>query len=472
VLSFALVGACTPFGSRYSSAASTTSPSLTQSSAPVPATKTDSTDWEPQVSRLGSDVSELPSLYPQGDWVPLVGPLLSMDLQVSVVMNGVATTATLDTGAQSTTMSNAVAERLGLRSPEQPFGATMTAVDAHGSIIRGEKLIIDTLALGKRVFRKVPVSVLGEDPDMFLIGADILQDFDLFVAADEGLVALFEAGSAPRHPSEQTVGANRGDRQLSLFGFAEGDRPARFSLLVDTGAWNTSVPSGIGVGAGLPADLGYTTTTVGVAGEQESRGRFVLAPLRLGGEGVTVGRVYALASLLARGDGYGLLGNDVFFRFHTVVSFRDAAVRFRPLPVRPAVRFRGPAGVRCGVDGQAPCVQVSLAALATPPAADDLPGLCLQVDVDAAFAGKTVELAITAEDPHEGPLFNGGGIRAFLTVDDAGAHHCFTLWRSLGRLGVDLDTVLSLRWVRTEGFRWPCDPLKSRCITFSGPLQR
>jgi hypothetical protein len=174
-----------------------------------------------------------------------------------------------------------------------------------------------------------------------------------------------------------------------------------------------------------------------------------------------------------RGDGLGLLGNDVFFRFHSVVSFRDAALRLRPLAPRGNARSRGPAGRSCTTtDGPTPCVRVALVPTTTTPLPGDLPGACLQVDVDAAYAGSTVELAITAETPGDGSLFNGGAIRAFVSVANDGAHHCFTLWGQLARLGVRPETPLQLRWVRTEGVRWPCDPLKTRCITFSGPLAR
>ncbi|MBM4279495.1 MAG: hypothetical protein FJ137_01605 [Deltaproteobacteria bacterium] len=452
-------------------------PLLSSSPGPVAAADAASPPALPDVagapvatSALGSDQSALPRLYPDGDWLPIEAPLLSMELLVRVVVNGRAMTATLDTGAQATTLSEPVAEALGIRSPDEPRGRPAQAIDAHGDLVRGERIVIGELAVGQRTWRDVDVTVIGRTPSLFLIGADLLQHVDLFIAADEGLVGIFAAGTAPHERGDRVVALQRGDRQLTVAGAADGRVRARFPMLVDTGAWNSSVPATTGISAGLPADLGYSAVTVGVAGEQENRGRFVLAPLRLGEFEQPVGRVLAIASTIAHGGGLGLLGNDVFFRFHTIVSFRDATLRFRALPSRGDARLRGPGGASCGALGQTPCVRVQLLSTNSPPAPDDLPGTCLQVDIDGAYVGSTVELAITAEHPEHVSLFNGGAIRAFMSVDRDGAHHCFTLWQPLERLGLRPDTPLSLRWVRTEGVRWPCDPMKTRCITFTGPL--
>lgn len=428
---------------------------------------------EPEVTELGSDISDLPRLYPHGDWLPIDAPLLSMQVITVVSVNGRRATAVLDTGAMGTTMSVPVAERLGIVDEGTPRGTPVRAVDAHGEVIYGEKLALGELHIGRRQFDNVNVTVLGDSPDLFLVGADLLQTVDLYIAADEGLIGIFDAGQAPRRGDDTIVAVERQDRQLLLRGAAQGRSRTRFGLLVDTGAWNTSVPASIGVNGGIPADLGYAATTIGVAGEQETRGRFVMDPLFLGSADASVGRVLAVASTIENGDGFGLLGNDVFMRFHTVVSFADSELRFRPLQRRPAERSRGPGGIDCkDVNGRlTPCVKVALRESSDPTNAEDLPGVCLQIDVDRAYAGQTVELAITAENAASVSLFNGGAIRAFLSVDQKGSHHCFTLWRQLDRLGMTTAaTPLTLRWVRTEGVQWPCDPMKTRCITFTGPL--
>jgi predicted aspartyl protease len=468
--------AASPSSSPPPPAMTTTMTASTTSSRPAPTAAAPGDGGAlpllPRTSALGSDVSELPALHPRADWLAIEAPLLSMELLVRVVANGRTTVATLDTGAQATTMSVPMAQQLGVLDAGQPRGMPVRAIDSHGDVILGERLTIDELAVGNRRWRNVTVTVIGDVPGLFLIGADLLSQVDLYIAADEGLVGLFPAGGAPRDDKDVVVPARRGEQQLVVDGTARGAQAVRFPLLVDTGAWNTSVPVGTGVRAGLPADIHYASTTVGIAGEQDSRGRFVLAPLLLGPGEAPVGRVLAVASSIDRGDGFGLLGNDVFFRFHTVVSFADASLRFRPLIARGNARPRGPGNAPCAGRDDGACVRVALQPTTTPTAPDDLPGLCLDVDIAPAYAGSTVELAITAEVPGEVALFNGGAIRAFVSVAAEGARHCFTLWRQLERLGLNAQTPLQLRWVRTEGVRWPCDPMKTRCITFSGPLAR
>jgi predicted aspartyl protease len=326
------------------SCAAATSPSMGSLSSPslsVPLASAAGVR-DPAMSGLGSDVSDLPRLYPNGEWLPIEAPLLSMQLIVNVGVNGRAVPAILDTGAMGTTMSEPMAIRLGVLSDDTPKGMPVRAVDAHGDVIFGEKVQLGSLELGHRRFNAVNVTVLGNSPDLFLIGADVLADVDLFIAADEGIVGIFPAGTAPRRTGDVVVPLKAGDRQLVVAGTAVGREKARFEFLVDTGAWNTSVPAIVGVNAGIPADLAYSSITVGVAGEQEARGRFVMAPLLLGAAEVPVGRVLAVSSTIDGGEGFGLLGNDVLMRFHTIISFRSAELRFRPLPERRHERVAGP----------------------------------------------------------------------------------------------------------------------------------
>lgn len=443
---------------------------------PMPGSTAAATASQPAVSALGSDVSALPRLYPHGDWLPIEAPVLSMQVLARVKVNGRNAVAVIDTGAMGTTMSLPMATRLGIVDTNTPRGTRIRAIDAHGDVIFGEKLTLGELTIGRHIFKGVNVTVLGNAPELFLVGADVLEQVDLFIAADEGLLGIFDPGQAPRLAGEIVVKLDAKDRQLFLPAAANGYKDTertRFDLLLDTGAWNTSVPASIGINGGVAADLSYSTTTVGVAGEQEVRGRFVMDPLFVGSSDVSVGKVLAVASTIENGNGFGLLGNDVLMRFHTIVSFRNAELRLRALQPRPSERSRGPAGVPCTSAGiPSPCVKIALIPLSGEVAADDMPGVCLQIDIDAVYSGQTVELAITAENSSALSLFNGGAIRAFLSVDHTGSHHCFSIWRQLDKLGVSLSTPLSLRWVRTEGVIWPCDPMKTRCITFTGSLSQ
>lgn len=430
---------------------------------------------EPRVSAKGSDLSDLPQLYPDGDWLPIEAPILSMAVTTRVTVNGERAIATLDTGAMGTTMSAPVAEALGVFDGGRR-GRRITATDAHGQQIVGEKIALGEIGIGRHRWVDVEVTVLGDQPELFLVGADLLRDIDLFLAADEGMVGVFAAGRGPAEAGDRTIKINASDRQLLVTGSADSvaGKAVSFPLIVDTGAWNTSVPLLIGINGGLPADTSFEAVTVAVGGEQTNRGRFVLDPLRL--DGVEVGRVLAIGSTMRSGPGepsggLGLLGNDVLMRHHTMISFQRGEIRVRPLSGRPAVRSRGPGGARCASEGQpAPCVTVELADRPDDHyEVGDLPGVCLKVDVDPVFAGKTLELAITGQAPD---LMNGGAIRAFLTANEEGAHACFHVWRQLENLGIGARTPLSLRWVRTENVQWPCDPMKTRCITFTGPLAK
>lgn len=431
----------------------------------------------PAPSPHGSDISTLPSLHPHGAWLPIEAPLLSMQLLTRVKVNGVHTVATLDTGAMSTLMSVPMAMKLGVLSELTPKGREVRALDAHGEVLRGERVHLGELAIGAHRWVDATVIVIGMQPDLFLVGADLLKDVDLYVAADEGLVGLFEPGQAPKDERDVVIRLERGERQLTVLASAPAAKGADvgFSLIVDTGASGTTVPVMTGVNGGLPADLAYLSKTLAVGGEQENRGRFVLAPLKLGPNATAVGSVLAMSSTMQGGEGLGLLGNDVLMRYHSVISFRDGELRLkRPAP-RPSFRELGPGGARCAAKSgdERPCIEVQLRSPGDKELPEDsLEDLCLQVDVAPVYAGRTLELALTAEDKGGRQLFNGGALRAYLTVGKDGVSSCFSLWRQLERLGLDDKTRLSLRWVRTEGVIWPCDPLKTECLSFTGPLAK
>lgn len=448
---------------------------------------------EPLRSPAGSDLSTLPTRYPHGAWVPIESPLLSMELVTTVHVNGKPARATLDTGAMSTVMSVPVAIELGVLSEYTPTGKKVKVFDAHGDTIEGERLPLGSLSIGQHRWLDAEVLVIGNQRDLFLVGSDLLQSVDLYIAADEGLVGLFEPGQAPVEPSDREISLVVGDRQLQVKASALGaeGNAVVFPLIVDTGASGTTVPAFVGVNAGLPADLSYESRTLAVGGESRSRGRFVLDPLHLGDEAVMAGRVLAMGSTMGRGEGAGLLGNDVMMRHHTILSHARGKMWLRTPPDRPPLRTTGPGGARCTAapakgaatsgrasgaswDDALPCIRVALrkpdANVVMPD--DAMQDLCLQVDVGRAYAGKTLELAVTAKDARGEALFNGGALRAFVTVDEDGEHGCFTLWRQLERLGLDDGTRLELRWVRAEGLSWPCDPLRTHCLTFTGPLAR
>src|SRR5438105_5004127 len=180
------------------------------------------TPKEPRVSAMGSDLSDLPQLYPDGQWLTIDAPLLSMAVLVEVQVNGQRVTATLDTGAMGTTMSTPMAEKLGILDDDSSARArAVRAVDAHGDVIMGRKLDLGELKIGKHRWVDVDTTVIGDAPDLFLVGADVLQDIDMYIAADEGLVGLFEGGHGPVSSSDRRVALDRSERQLQVRAMAK-----------------------------------------------------------------------------------------------------------------------------------------------------------------------------------------------------------------------------------------------------------
>lgn len=431
---------------------------------------------EPPVTRMGSDRSVLPERYPEGDWLPIELPLMSMQVVVTAHVEGRAAKAILDTGASTTVMSRPLAESLGLLSADREQGTSVRVYDAHGDVVDGVRVVVDTLVLGHRVFPDARVAVLGDHPSLFLIGADLLEQVDLFLAGEEGLVGLFNAGQAPVPTGSREVTLVQGRHQLRVVGAAPNvdDELVDLELILDTGASQTAVPTHTGVTRRLPADIRYRQITSALGGDLENRGRFLLDPLQLGPQKVGVPRVLANPSVMEGGRGNGLLGNDVLMRQHAVISFSRGKLWLGPIDERPASRSRGPENRRC-LDrrGQAASC-ISVAVVKERPTVrsirESLEDRCLRVDVHKNLAGRTLELILTASANDGAPLFAGGALRVYATVGDDGFTGCFALWRALASLGLDEKTRLSLRWVRSEGMTWPCDPMRTECISFTGPL--
>lgn len=428
----------------------------------------------PPVSALGSDVSELPILYPDGNWLPLDGPARAMEPRVRVSLNGRQVIAVLDTGAMTSLMSQPMAEKLGLAHLVRA-GKSVKVMDSHGEMALGHRVAVPRVSLRRHEWVNAEFLVFGVQPDLLLIGADLLQDVDILLAAEEGWVGLFDGGRAPELPNEVVIPVRKTRRQLNVAAFARSARHALvpFTLVVDSGATHTSVPAWTGINSGLPADLKYAVQTISVGGAQEARGRFVLDPLWLGPAMHKVGLVLALPSTIHNGEGEALLGNDVLLRNLTLISFQKEEVRVVPSPARPPYRVLGPGGVRCpnSTRPEKACLEVRLDTPAdVQPRPDALPGICLAVDAAPAYAGQSLELTITALDEKDREIFAGGVLRALVTVGSQGLQKCFPLWPHLAHLGLKADSRLSLRWVRGEGFRWPCDAEQTECLAFTGPM--
>jgi len=413
---------------------------------------------------LGSDRPTLPDRHPMADWLPLEGPLLSGQLVVTVEIEGHHVRAIVDTGSQVSIVSEPFARDLELT----PDPESTAIVDAHGGRVDGKRARAETLLVGRRVFRDVSFLVLGEQHFRVLLGADVLHRLDLVIAPDEGLLGVFDASAAPIDDDAVVVPLSPMRTLLTVNARAKGKRAeTQFPLLVDTGASLTAIPARVGIDAGLPADLSFSSTTLSMGGAQENRGRFVLDALVFDPPGHTIANVYANAGVIDRGQSFGLLGNDVLFRTRTTLSFQRAILALAPIARRPAARTAGPSGTQC--DGA--CVQVELARRSPSGKAVEQTrsDRCLRARVSRAFSGRTLEMAVVGFSTKDAPL--PGGIRVLTTVGPAGVDVCLPLPLGMARSWPD-DARLSILYLRAEGVRWSCDPLETHCAVFTGPLSR
>jgi predicted aspartyl protease len=416
----------------------------------------------PATTPLGSDLSSLPAHHPIADWLPLEGPLLAGQLVVTVELDGRSVRAILDTGSQVSVISEPFMRELGLKTEK----TTTSILDAHGDKVDGERTRAAVLLIGRRVFNDVPLLVFGEQPFRLLLGVDVLHRLDLVIAVDEGLLGVFDARAAPLEPAAAIVPLTPMRSLVTVTGRAKGrSGEATFPLLVDTGASLTAVPARSGMRAGLPADLSFSSTTHSMGGRQEMRGRFVLDPLVLDPGGFAVSRVYAHAGVIDKGESFGLLGNDVLFRYRTTISLARHTLALAPLERRPPHRLKGPHGVTCDT----PCVEVALRRQVPSgkPAAGTRSDRCLATRVSRVFTGRTAEMAVVGFARDGTPL--PGGIRVLTTVGPAGIDECFALPLGMAKTWPD-DAELSLQHLRTEAVRWTCDPLATHCLQFTGPL--
>jgi clan AA aspartic protease (TIGR02281 family) len=409
---------------------------------------------EPPVSPTGGDASRASTRWPGGVWVPIEAPMLGGRLEVRVVVNGRDAVATIDTGADHTTMDLATATRLGIVRTFTPAGEPLRIRDANANVIKGERLPLGTLAIGAHRWADVSVDVIDSPHQHFLIGMEILETLDLLVVANEGVLGLFDARRAPIPKGATQIKLVRERNKLIVDGHAPSTkgRQVPFFFYLDTGAMGTSVPVAIGIKGGLPAHIGLAAMWSGVSSTQERRGAFVLDPLRLGGERLDVGPLLATGAVLGGGQGRGLLGMDVMSTHVTMISPARSKMWLVPAAKRPAYRTRGPGIAKCK-DNR--CLEVAIA--------EQGENLGVGVIVDKSFHGRVVELAIVLEDARGRPLLNGNALNFIVTPSPQGYVGAVSVSK-LRTLGVDGNTRARLAWVRTEGVSWPCDALATHCV--------
>lgn len=446
----------------------------------------------------GAEVADVKEAHPDAIWLPLQQPLMQHSLDVVVLVDGQPVVATLDTGAMVTAMSSTLAQRLGLSERVAQSRDHMPITDAHGQAGQASRVLVSTLGFAQQWIDDASVWVFPSERETFLIGMDHLQRYDLYLVIDQGYVGLFPAGQGPRHDDDTVIPLIPGERSVLVRARAPGARgTAEATMVIDTGAEFTTFPSAPALEAGVPADLRFKATTLGVASEQRHEGMFRIDHLAVGD--VDVGAVFAREATGNGGNGPGLLGLDVLARTRTlIVTSGKPELRLAPLPRRPAFVSASPGGFPC----QGPCVAVGLVALPlelraelvrqqvqdilAAAAADQLrggrgdvasgrrtyalprdqrsDGVCLDVDVDPAYADRVVEFAVTDVAGELG----GNALTVRLRVPAGGLHDCIDLPASTAPLGLRAGTPLSLRFVRT-GPEVVARCEADVCLWWSGP---
>ncbi len=260
------------------------------------------------------------------------GPLARSRLAVTVLVDGQPTVATFDTGATKTTITTGKLEAMGLNLalPAEP---TLVLGDANGARVGAYETTLPSIMAAGRWFEDHPTVVIKSPEPLMLLGYDIIRQFDVVIAGDEGVVAMYPPGTLT--PKGERIPLRLSDDQSTLLIDVNADgkeHVAKATLIVDTGADGTTFPSSVAMMAGVPTDLRFQQLSMGVASIKREPGYYDLRPLRLGA--FSVGRVVAHESL---NEDSALFGVDVMRRFQTTITSPLAgppAMWLLPMPER------------------------------------------------------------------------------------------------------------------------------------------
>ena len=148
--------------------------------------------WEAQGSTGETETIEIP-------YVPYEGS--ARRVIVEVTFNGrVTVPMALDTGAPSTHISFAVAERLGaLRSSEGMLAVSSSGIGGRAPAIR---TVLESASIGGATVKVVPVTVINELSNAFdgLLGMDLLADYEITIRSFPRVVVLTRKSSSDDRP--------------------------------------------------------------------------------------------------------------------------------------------------------------------------------------------------------------------------------------------------------------------------------
>lgn len=283
-------------------------------------------------------------------------------------INGIDVVALLDTGCTSTVMGVETAKRLGVAREDRALGEVDLL--GFGESSRARRYWA-SLELGSWRVEQTPVNVVDNDTGI-LIGSAFLSQFDLYIAADEGLVGFFPPQQAPLPSRAVAVPMpTDGFGTPTVLVGTPGRSPAWFTFVVGE-HWSTTVHG------------------------RRRNERFAF-DLYLGTQGLNVGASHASAN----GNSLGL---DVVRRFHAVLSPSRQRLFLGQRSRPPPWRTSGARGEACTRDGApAPCISVSLTAGST----DAPPQLCATLGPAAPRGQVALEVVASHDD---GSAAWGGGL--------------------------------------------------------------
>lgn len=241
-------------------------------------------------------------------------PLVRPDLTVMATLRrngkrGAAVWMTVDSGATGVTLPATTYHSLGL---DLLRDVRIRTEDARGHVLTRDAGLVPDLVLGPLVVNEVITAVGG---DQHVLGQSILSHTPWEIDWDRGKLTL---GAAPwgDEPTVVSLPLRReGDSEVVTVDL--GGVPV--DLVVDTGAFASTLPESVGLRAGLEArGLALPTVLRSVAGQVLVRQVF-LGKARLGALGEVPLELAALTSVGRRAP-YGLLGLDVLSRYSVRVE--------------------------------------------------------------------------------------------------------------------------------------------------------
>lgn len=244
--------------------------------------------------------------------LPIRGPLVRPDLTVMVTLQASEKRAepvwmTVDSGATGVTMPEGTYAMLGL---DIVRGLTIRTEDPSGRVLHREAGLVPTVKLGALQVEEV-ITALGGEANV--LGQSLLAHAPWEIDWDRGMLTM---GTTPWSADAETV-------VVPLRSEADGEvvtlnvDGAPVDMILDTGAFTSTLPITVGKRAGLPGRNIPPTVLRATAGEVVVRhlyeGKARLGPLEVGS--------VTLAGVQSGGKraNLGLLGLDVLSRFQMQV---------------------------------------------------------------------------------------------------------------------------------------------------------